>query len=100
MTEVLRHPQDAAACGYDYGEVLFDISKPLTAKGLRFDDLKREVRTSQRMKLGVDIVLPWPWERGRVIKSLRKLRPGGEWGSGARTITIVLKCGCLWALDG
>src|SRR5215213_4423358 len=35
ITTVLRHPQDAADCGYDYGEVLFDISKPLTAKGLR-----------------------------------------------------------------
>ena len=104
ITTVLRHPQDAADCGYDYGEVLFDISKPLTAKGLRFDDLKREVRTSRRMRLGVDVVLPWPWERGRLINSMCNLRPGGKWGKWRQDynhcVELWLPLGIGWVIGG
>lgn len=80
MDTVLRHPQDAKNCHYDDRTVLFDTSAPLTAAGLSFNDLKRKVRTPRAMTLGVDLVFPWPWERGRIIDSLCTLRPGGKGG--------------------
>jgi hypothetical protein len=80
MDTVLRHPQDAEDCEYDDRTVLFNPSAPLTAAGLSLNKLKRKVRTPRAMILGVDLVFPWPWERGRIIDSLCTLRPGGKGG--------------------
>lgn len=80
MTELLRHAQDEGDCDYDSDEVLFSASAPLTADGRNFKTLKREVSYGHPLKLGVDIILPWPWSRERMMVSLSKLRPGGKWG--------------------
>jgi hypothetical protein len=50
----------------------------LTPDERSLEDLKRKVSAPRPLKLGVDLVFPWPWERGRIINSLCELKPGGE----------------------
>jgi hypothetical protein len=80
MNKVLRHDQDAEHCGYEERNALFNTTAPITPDGRSLEDLKRKVPAPRPLKLGVDLVFPWPWERGRIINSLCELRPGGAGG--------------------
>lgn len=104
FTEVLRYGQDAAACDYIPEEVLFVPYAPLTADGRCFDDLRREVEAPWRVRLGVDVILPWPWSRERLLTSLSKLRPGGDWGDWRQDdnhrVELWLPIGVSWIYGG
>jgi len=104
MTAVLRHPQDAEDCEYEEDKVLFDTRAPITPDGRCLENLKRKIPTPRPMKLGVDLVLPWPWEQGRIINSLCQLRPGGnggKWRQGRNHAVILwLPLGVGWVFGG
>jgi hypothetical protein len=80
MNKVLRHDQDAEDCEYEERNALFDPFAPITPDGRGLEDLKRMVPAPRPLKLGVDLVFPWPWHQGRIINSLCELRPGGGGG--------------------
>lgn len=104
MTTVLRHPQDVGGCSYDDEKVLFDTSAPLTRSGLSLDDLKREIPAPRAIELGVDLIFPWPWERGRIVDSLCNLRPGGKGGKWRQDwnhlVILWLPLGVGWVAGG
>lgn len=56
-------------------------------QGEYFDKLKRTKRrrTDIEVHLSHDVVLPWPWEPDRLVRSLTSIGPGRDWG--------------LWKLD-
>jgi len=92
ITRVLRQFEESVE-DCNYNSMLFDTRAPLTKDGRHLDDLKRKVPSPRSLLLGVDLVLPWPWSGGRIIKSLRNLRPGGAWGSWRQDIN---HCVELW----
>jgi hypothetical protein len=104
MTKVLRHDQDAEDCEYEERNALFDTTAPITPDGRSLEDLKREVPAPRPLKLGVDLVFPWPWHQGRVIDSLCELRPGGrggEWRQDRNHAVILwLPLGVGWVFGG
>lgn len=104
MNKVLRHDQDAEDCEYEERNALFDPFAPITPGGRSLEDLKRMVPAPRPLKLGVDLVFPWPWERGRIINSLCELRPGGEWGEWRQdwnhTVILWLPLGVGWVCGG
>src|SRR5581483_7448050 len=104
FTEVLRYEQDAATCDYMPEEVLFAPYTPLTADGQCFEDLRREVEAPWRVRLGIDVLLPWPWSRERLLTSLSKLRPGGDWGDWRQDdnhrVELWLPVGVGWVFGG
>lgn len=104
MTTVLRHPQDAKSCSYDEQKVLFDTYVPITSDGHSLNTLMREIPAPRKIALGVDLIFPWPWERGRLIKSLCDLRPGGKggkWRQDPNHLTILwLPLGVCWVGGG
>jgi len=104
MNKVLRYEQDAEDCEYEERNALFDPFAPITPDGRRLDDLKRKVPAPRPLKLGVDLVFPWPWERGRIINSLCELRPGGAGGEWRQDrnhgIILWLPLGVGWVCGG
>lgn len=103
MTRVLRQPkQSIEDCDGD--SMLFDTQVPLTKDGRCLDDLRREVPSPRHLFPGVDLLLPWPWSRGRAIKSLKNLRPGGAWGSWRQDanhwVELWLPLGIGWVQGG
>jgi hypothetical protein len=104
MTTVLRHPQDAEDCEYEEDRVLFDTRAPITPDESCLEDLKRKVPTPRPMKLGVDLIFPWPWEQGRIINSLCELRPGGSGGKWHQdrnhAVILWLPLGVGWVFGG
>jgi hypothetical protein len=79
MTHVLRQP-DSSGFSCENDSMMFSSLIELTRDGRRLDELKREVHSPRKLDLGVDLVLPWPWNGGRVVNCLSGLRPGGDWG--------------------
>lgn len=104
MNEVLRHEQDAETCHYEERNALFDTTAPITPDGRSLEDLKRMVPAPRPLKLGVDLVFPWPWERGRIIRNLCELRPGGEGGEWRQdwnhAVILWLPLGVGWVFGG
>lgn len=105
MTTVLRHPQDAENCDYDEETVLFNSHIPLTANGRSLDDLLREVPAPRSIVLGVDLIFPSPWQRGRIINNLSELRPGGKGGKWRQDffnhrVILWLPMGVGWVFGG
>lgn len=104
MNKVLRHDQDVEDCEYEERQALFDPSAPITPDGRSLQDLKRKVPAPRPLKLGIDLVFPWPWEQGRIINSLCELRPGGvggewrqDWNHG---VMLWLPLGVGWVFGG
>lgn len=104
MNKVLRHDQDAETCHYEERNALFDTTVPITPDGRSLEDLKRKVPASRPLKLGVDLVFPWPWERGRIIRNLCELRPGGKGGEWRQdwnhAVILWLPLGVGWVCGG
>jgi hypothetical protein len=104
MTTVLRYPQDEADCEYEDDKVLFDTSAPLTPDGRSLRRLLREIPTPRALELGVDLLFPSPWERGRLVNSLCNLRPGGRWGRWRQDpnhrVMLWLPLGVGWVIGG
>lgn len=63
-------------------EVMFDIREPLTKDRKFFSDLKIELEIEKEIHLCKDVILPWPWARSRLIKSITRTGKGrarGPW---------------------
>jgi hypothetical protein len=46
-----------------------------------FDQLRRTRRHKKiEIRLNRDVILPWPWERGRLIRTLASIGSGRAWG--------------------
>lgn len=104
MTELLRHRQDAADCDYDPQTVLFNTGVSLTKDGRSLGDLKREILSRRALKLGVDLILPCPWNREGLIRNLSGLRIGGTWGKWRQDwnhrVELWLPMGIGWVFGG
>lgn len=103
MTAVLRTPGDITNCMVTPDDCLFSPTLPVSPGGLSLEDLKQVV-VAPTLNLGMDIILPWPWNRKRIVNSLCNLRPGGEWGQWRQdtnhSIEYWLPMGVAWVHGG
>lgn len=103
ITNVLRH-EDSVVLSCEPESMMFSDLVPLTRDGRRLDDLKQRVRSPRPLRLGVDLLLPWPWNAGRIINCLSNLRPGGQWGKWRQDknhcIELWLPLGIGWVHGG
>lgn len=61
--------------------VWFDEFIPVNSEGHRTYDLKVKINTTRTLRLASDIILPWPWNMGRVVSNLSCIGPGRPWGA-------------------
>ncbi|WP_019415121.1 DUF6710 family protein [Paenisporosarcina sp. TG20] len=59
----------------------FNTSTPLTIYNETFDDLVIECKTKSKILLNKDAVLPSPWSRSRLVKTLSHIGEGRQHGS-------------------
>lgn len=62
--------------------VWFSEGAKLNSNGDRLYDLKIKANTTRTLNLSSDIVLPWPWDIGRVVDCISCIgsgRPAGVW---------------------
>lgn len=84
----------------DYGYLLFP------KKGhSQFYDFKKKVPNTKNMNVGKDVILPWPWEKQRLINcfsSIGKGRPWGEWhyDESNHFVELWLPIGIGWVSGG
>ena len=60
--------------------VLFSEDTILTPTAERVGDLLQRRDVERMVQLTQDIVLPWPWHRGRLASALARIGPGRAWG--------------------
>lgn len=85
--------------------LLFSTLGPLTADGRTLDDLI--VRSSEQrvVDLGADLVLPWPWSRERLARTIAHIGEGRSWGPWRadpinHDISVWLPMGLVWVEGG
>jgi hypothetical protein len=78
---LLHMPRDNGAHSIDQNW-LFDTHFPLDKEGRSFYEIARRlpIRSTKKLRLGIDAVLPWPWSPERLANAMDGLRPGGPWG--------------------
>ncbi len=104
MTRLLWNKEAGIPKDCQPDTVLFDPFLPLTRGGWSLDNLKREVTTASPLSLTTDVMLPWPWEKGRLSRALVNLGPGGAWGEWRQdwnhSIELWLPLGIGWVHGG
>jgi hypothetical protein len=79
---VLQRRQHPPLPDLSFDRVFFDRSFPLTADGQGFWALTEIQEEERVIELARDVVLPWPWQRGRLVSALCSIGTGkcaGAW---------------------
>lgn len=72
---------------------------------IRFYDLKKEVKSSKKIKLSKDLILPWPWNRNRLLNTITKIGKDRSWGQWKQDyanhyVEVWLPMGIAWVNGG
>lgn len=72
---------------------------------VKFYDLKKEIKSNKKLNLSKDLVLPWPWNRGRligIISNIGKDRDWGPWKQDYKNhyVEVWLPLGVAWVNGG
>lgn len=86
LTKALESHQHDARVSADFDKLFFPIDRPISANGQTLNELLCQQtdtlsRTYFRLRLGKDVVLPWAWNRSRLVSTLGTI--GGSKSSGA-----------------
>lgn len=87
LTKALESHEHGARVSADFDNLFFPTHRPISADGQSLNDLLRQrtdalSRTYFRLRLGKDVVLPWAWNRRRLINTLGTIggsKSGGAW---------------------
>ncbi len=66
----------------DFADVLFDMNRPVNEAGKVGLDFMVKSAEPRTLKLGVDLVMAWPWNKdsfANVLGHIGPDKPGGEW---------------------
>lgn len=47
---------------------------------ISFYNMKKEVKCNKKINLSKDLILPWPWNRSRLVNTITKIGKGRKWG--------------------
>ena len=92
---------DWGTIGFDLMEMFIDDNGDL----IKFYDLKKEVKSSKKINLSRDLILPWPWNRNRLFRTISKIgkeREWGQWNQDYRNhyVEVWLPMGIAWVHGG
>lgn len=73
LTSLLGRELHSAIDEVEVSNLFFDPFIPLTASGETLDDLKTEVVPNSEFSLALDLLLPTPWERSRLLGCLESI---------------------------
>lgn len=114
QTDYMKH---LLYCGMNYDKKVPDLDWELVGFGeqecvylsnnkfIAFRDLKKEVKTSKKIKLSTDLILPWPWNRERLQTCISNIGEGREWGKWIQdydnhSVEVWLPMGVAWVYGG
>lgn len=78
LTNLLYQENESDLPDLNYEKVLFNSECTLSKDGESLEDLIKEVSNEdeQRVMLGCDLILPWPWKTQRLIYSMARIGEG------------------------
>jgi len=80
IVEPILHDGDVDSRWMEEQTLLFDDTFPLDSAGHHLYDIVRKIKRTRRLRLGRDIVLPWPWRADRLQGAMIGLGSTGNWG--------------------
>ena len=84
--------------------VMFETFTPINENGLKLDSLMKEIQSDKKIFLNKDVVLPWAWERTRLINCIARIGEGrhcGKWEQdNNHTTELWLPMGITWVSSG
>lgn len=74
-------------------------------KLINFYDLKKEIKSDKKLNLSKDLILPWPWNRGRLMGTINNIGDGRSWGRWKQDyrnhyVELWLPIGLAWVNGG
>ncbi|WP_051931356.1 DUF6710 family protein [Clostridium sp. KNHs214] len=92
----------------DWDSIAFDGTTNFIAENeelIRFYNLKKEVYCNKKINLSKDLILPWPWNRARLVNTITKIGKGRAWGNWKQDdnnhyIEVWLPMGIAWVNGG
>lgn len=106
LTAVLARPDEVSdVLEAEPSTLWFDERLPLTRDGRTLNDLLVPVAGEHLVDLATDLVLPCPWERGRLVDTLCNIGDGRPWGPwqvdpGNHLLLLWLPLGIAWVGGG
>lgn len=105
FTSLLGVNEESRLPNISVGDYLFSEFYIISEDGLTFDKVKREVDRDIELDLSRDLLLPWPWKRIRLLRSLASIGKGrlnGEWTyhSNNHHVIVWLPLGIGWVEGG
>ncbi len=92
---------DWSSLGFDpYVRLLNNYDENIT-----LDNIIKEVKSSKKIILNKDLILPWPWRKSRFIRSLFNIgegRKSGIWKQDYNNhfVQVWLPMGIAWVVNG
>jgi len=91
-----------------WNSIGFDIKENFVGDNgeiIKFYDLKKEVKCSQKLNLSTDLILPWPWKKSRLVNTITKIGEGRVWGEWKQDyanhyVEVWLPMGIAWVNGG
>lgn len=84
--------------------LFFDEEEPISNDGKSLRDIKKKIKIDKKISLSRDLILPWPWERGRLIKCISRIGEGRSWGGWQQDsnhdVELWLPLGIAWVYGG
>lgn len=85
--------------------LLFSEFQPLAPDGRTLYDLTETLPGERLVDLGTDLVLPWPWSRERLARTLAHIGEGQRWGPWREDplnhkLSVWLPMGVVWVEGG
>lgn len=92
----------------DWSSVGFDIRENFVGDNgelIKFYDLKKEVKCIKKLNLSTDLILPWPWNKPRLVNTITKIGKGRAWGKWQQDyinhdVEVWLPIGIAWVNGG
>ncbi|KEF39989.1 hypothetical protein M670_01013 [Schinkia azotoformans MEV2011] len=105
LTSLLYHEDETSLPSLFPDTVYFETTTSLTTDGRKYFDLIKEVKTTKEIDLSKDLVLPWPWQRDRLINTICRIgedRIWGTWKQGIHNhdVQLWLPLGICWVSGG
>lgn len=105
LMNLLYCDEESPLVKLNHSTVLFDTRYPITKEGKFFRELVKELDIKKEIVLAKDLILPWPWQRDRLINSITNIGRGriaGEWRQHHNNhyVELWLPMGIAWVSGG
>jgi hypothetical protein len=100
ISEILKTQEKGTVPDITPSFLWFDQSFPISKDGKRIYELRAPIQKDCVINLKTNIVLPWPWERGRVISNFTFIEPSTWKQDANHCIDYILPFGIGYVYGG